>query len=115
MELEPKYTKVSKYLLEDDFIASLEELDVRTAIKIAAYIEKNRISIPINDLTSTILGGLIETSDDLPITFAIEIIHTKNSNVILSDIKLITIDEYLDLYNLNLILKNDEHRKGKSR
>ena len=55
MELEPKYTKGSKYLLEDEFIASLEELDVRTAVKIARYIDSVNIEIPfILILTSTI-------------------------------------------------------------
>jgi|TARA_R110002012_G_scaffold124776_1_gene275962 hypothetical protein len=105
MELEPKYTKGSKYLLEDEFIASLEELDVRTAVKIARYIDSVNIEIPFNDFTSTILGGVINMGANKVVTFAVEVINTRNSKAVLSDFKLITMDEYLDLYNLNLILE----------
>jgi hypothetical protein len=113
MGLKPKYTKVDKYLLQEAFVESLQELDIRTALKIARYIDRNVEEIPVNEFTSTILGGIIPQTHAEPIIFAVEIVQTKKSKAILSDVKLISIDEYLDLYNLNLIITDDENRKSK--
>ena len=42
------------------------------------------------------------TFDNTPVTFALELIKTRSPHIILSDIKLVHMDEYLDLLNLGL-------------
>tara|TARA_R110001592_G_scaffold6573_1_gene35286 strand:+ start:200 stop:451 length:252 start_codon:yes stop_codon:yes gene_type:complete len=80
---------------------SISDMDIRTGIKIAKFIEKNIDNIPTNKLISTVLGGVIMDDENEPITFALEIIKNKESEfTILSDVQLIPMDEYLDLLNI---------------
>jgi hypothetical protein len=81
---------------------SISDMDIRTGIKIANFIEKNIDYIPTNKLISTVLGGLIMDDENEPITFALEIIKNESKYTILSDVQLISMDEYLDLLNLKL-------------
>ena len=66
------------------------------------------------DLVSTILGGIIVDDDNNPITFALEIIKDDSEYIILSDVQLISMDEYLDLLNLKLNIKSNDKRESKS-
>ena len=109
MESEQKYT-LDSYFVEDEFVAALKRFQTRTAMKIANHIDENISVFPTNDLTSTILGGMVFEDTDNPVTFALEIIKEEGSHPTLTDIKTISMDEYLDLYNLNLIIKNREER-----
>ncbi len=109
MESEQKYT-LDSYFVEDEFVVALKRFKTRTAMKIANNIDENISVFPINAFTSTILGGMVFDDDDNPITFALEIIKEEGSHPTLTDIKIISMDEYLDLYNLNLIIKNGEKR-----
>jgi|TARA_R100000152_G_C6779367_1_gene210934 hypothetical protein len=85
----------------EDFIDGLQDLDIRTGIKIAKFIKDNLDDIEINTFVSTILGGVVINEDNEPVTFALEIIKQNESFPVLSDITLIDMDEYLDLLNLN--------------
>ena len=76
-------------------------LDVRTGIKIAKFIDDNIDDFDYSDLVSTILGVLVMDDNDNPLTFALEITKDESSLVVLSDIKEVSMDEYLDLLNLN--------------
>jgi len=109
MESEQKYI-LDSYFVEDEFVAALKRFKTRTAMKIAHTIDENISNFPDNDFTSTILGGMVFEDGDNPITFALEIIKEEGSHPTLTDIKAISMDEYLDLYNLNLIIKNGEKR-----
>ena len=95
-----------KYEVEEFFIDSLQELDLYTALKIARYIERNINSLPANDLCSYILGGVIVETIGDPITFALEIVSDNKGSTTLTDVSLISMDEYLDLINLNCYIKN---------
>ena len=53
----------------------------------------------------------IENLQEIP--FALEIVRTVGDNPILSDIELISMDEYLDLMNLNLYIKSNERSKDR--
>tara|TARA_R100001460_G_C3456174_1_gene165350 strand:+ start:201 stop:545 length:345 start_codon:yes stop_codon:yes gene_type:complete len=108
MDLKQRYTE--GYFVDEEFVEALHQFDVRTASKIAHFIDENVTDFPINDLTSTILGGIIPDDKENPLTFAIEIVREEGYRPTLSDVKEISIDEYLDLYNLNLIIKNGEER-----
>ena len=46
-----------------------------------------------------------------PITFAVEVYKNNQGEVILLDVKEISMDDYLDLMNLNQILKTDENTR----
>tara|TARA_R100000657_G_C4634216_1_gene81530 strand:+ start:389 stop:712 length:324 start_codon:yes stop_codon:yes gene_type:complete len=107
MGLKQKYIG-AKYKVEDFFIDSLQELDLYTALKIARYIERNLDSLPPNNMCSYILGGVIVDTIGDPITFALEIVSDKNKSTTLTDVTLITMDEYLDLINLNCYIKNSK-------
>ena len=76
-------------------------MDILTGIKIARFIDEKVDAVDINNLVSTVLGGVVIDNDDEPITFALEIIKDEETNIILSDIKMVSMDEYLDLINLN--------------
>lgn len=103
MESKQKYTE--EFNLSDDFLDSIDEMPMITAIKIADQLEDVIITIPINDRVSTVLGGIIIDGKNEPITYAIEIIKTQSEPVIFSDISLISMDDYLDLMNMNLTIE----------
>jgi len=111
MDVKRRYIKEAGYDVDEYFVEQLQGLDIRTGIKIAKFIEKNVIKIPMNRLVSTVLGGLIVDDDNNPITFAVEIIKDSSPHTILSDLTLIEMDEYLDLINLNK--KLNAKRKNK--
>tara|TARA_R110000744_G_scaffold297067_1_gene406891 strand:+ start:56 stop:394 length:339 start_codon:yes stop_codon:yes gene_type:complete len=109
MELKQKSTEEVKWSVEDHFIENLqEEFKIVRAVKIASFIQNNIQQLPKNNLTSQILGGCIVDIDQSIITFALEIIRTEKSPTILSDITMITVDEYLDLRKINCYIKNPE-------
>ena len=109
MDSEQKYIGDS-YFADDDFVLALKKFNTRTAMKIANYIDESISIFPTNDLTSTVLGGMVFENTDNPVTFALEIIKEDGSHPTLTDIKSISMDEYLDLYNLNLIITNGKKR-----
>ena len=114
MDAEQKYIREAGYDVAEDFMESISDMDIRTGIKVAKFIQENIDDIPSNKLVSTILGGVVIDDDEDPITFALEIINNDSDHIILSDVKLISMDEYLDLLNLKLNIKSNEPRKSKS-
>jgi len=64
--------------------------------------EVNYDAVPVNSLVSTVLGGVTYDRQDNPITFAVEMVVTEDNKLALSDVSLISMDEYLDLINLKL-------------
>ena len=111
MDVKRRYIKEAGYDVDEYFVEQLQDLDIRTGIKIAKFIEINVKNIPTNTLVSTVLGGVVVDDDNNPITFAVEIIKDLSPHLILSDLSLIEMDEYLDLRNLNK--KSNEKRKDK--
>ena len=112
MDAEQKYIREAGYDVAEEFMESISDMDIRTGIKIAKFIQENIDDIPSNKLVSTILGGVVVDDDNDPITFALEIINNDSEYIILSDVKLISMDEYLDLLNLKLNIKSNERRKS---
>ncbi|QDP54087.1 MAG: hypothetical protein GOVbin1629_23 [Prokaryotic dsDNA virus sp.] len=106
-------TGETKYILEEDFVEGLQEFGSINSLKIAYHIDRNDFPVIKNNLITTILGGLVMDADQNPITFAIEVYKDRKGKLILSDVKQISMDEYLDLMNLNQILKPNETRKSK--
>tara|TARA_R110000751_G_scaffold109320_1_gene206360 strand:- start:2125 stop:2454 length:330 start_codon:yes stop_codon:yes gene_type:complete len=102
MDVKQRYIRERGYDVAEDFVETLQDLDIRTGIKIVKFIDKNIDSVPKNNLVSTVLGGVIIDDDNTPVTFALELIKTNSPHIILSDIKLVHMDEYLDLLNLGL-------------
>jgi len=102
MDVKQKYIREAGYDVAEDFVETLQQLDIRTGIKIAKFIQENIHKVEENILVSTILEGIVIDDEDKPVTFAVEIIKDYSPNIILSDIQLISMDEYLDLLNLNL-------------
>jgi len=99
MDVKPKYTEAG-YDIDEDFVESIQQFDIRTGQKIAEFIQKNINDIEPNILVSTMLAGVIINDNNNPITFAVEIIKDHSPNIILSDLVQIDMDEYLDLINL---------------
>lgn len=102
MDAKQRYIREGNFELTDDFIDELHNIDIRTSIKIAKFIDDNIDDVEYNTLVSTILGGVVIDDDNIPVTFALEIIKDNTVGIILSDIKFISMDEYLDLLNLKL-------------
>jgi len=101
MDAEQRYTRVDGYDIEDYFVEGLQDLDIRTGIKVAKFIDDNIDDFDYTNLVSTILGVLVMDDNDNPLTFALEIVKDESSVLVLSDIKEVSMDEYLDLLNLN--------------
>ena len=114
MDAEQKYIREAGYDVAEDFMESISDMDIRTGIKVAKFIQENIDDVPVNRLVSTVLAGVVVDDDNDPITFALEIINNDSTHIILSDVKLISMDEYLDLLNLKLNIKSNERRKSKS-
>ena len=111
MDAGRRYIKDKGFDVSEDFVESLSTMDILTGIKIAKFIDEEVDAVEINTLVSTVLGGVVVDNDDEPITFALEIIKDQEKNIILSDIKMVSMDEYLDLINLNK--KSNGIRKSK--
>jgi len=105
-ELRQKYIEEKGYDVEDSFMDELGKFDLYTALRIARFIEQNLKLMPVNHFTSYVLGGCIVHSIGEPITFALELVRIKNEFTTLTDVTLISMDEYLDLMLLNCYIKN---------
>jgi len=101
MDVKQRYIREAGYDVGEDFIETIQTIDLRTAIKIATFISKERPKLKRNLLVSSVLAGVIIDDYNKPITFAVELIKTNDPHIILSDLKFISMDEYLDLYNIN--------------
>lgn len=112
MELKQRYIREAGYDVDEAFVESLQGMDIRTGIKIAKFIEEHVDLVPENDLVSTVMAGVVIDDDNEPITFALEMIRTNSPYVVLSDVQLIEMDEYLDLRNLNLNILSNEQSKS---
>jgi len=109
MELEQKYTEEVEFEIEPQVFASLQEINPMEALAITEFLmEIDYDTIPLNEYVSTVMGGVAFDSYKNPITFALEIVKTEQHGIALSDVTLISMDEYLDLINLNLKLERDE-------
>jgi len=112
MELKQKYIEEKIYEVDDYFLEALEEFELPVSLKIARFLEENSIEVENNSLVSHILGGLVVYAGK-PITFALEVVKIELENMTLTDITPISMDEYLDLRNLNLYIKSNEIGKNK--
>ena len=104
MDVKQRYIREAGYDVGEDFIETIQTIDLRTAIKIATFISKERPKLKRNLLVSSVLAGVIIDDYNKPITFAVELIKTNDPHIILSDLKFISMDEYLDLYNINNLI-----------
>jgi hypothetical protein len=93
--------------MEDEFMDVLHKFPPLLSYKIGNFIENNITDFPPNDLTTYIVGGLI-IYDDEPVTFAVELLKSSGMLLTLTDLSLISMDEYLDLINLNAYIKLNE-------
>jgi hypothetical protein len=111
MELKQRYIRDSGYDLEDDFTDALLEVNPLLAYKIGRYIEDNVVEMPNNNLCCHVLGGIV-IFDGEPVAFALEMIKQNGMVPSLSNLIFITVDEYLDLINLNYYIKSNETRRN---
>jgi hypothetical protein len=104
MDLLQKYTGVEKYYeLDDAVVLTLEDLDLKLATLMVLKIECAVEQIQEKDRRSQLIGGVIELND--PVYFSLRFIYEKGDSPYFFQISDITSDEYLDLYNLNKIIK----------
>ena len=104
MALKRKYTEVNKYYLDDNFLDSLDSLERHIAVQIVDFIDDNIWNAKVDDHIDTFLGGLADNNVDPPVTFQVELHKNKKNEIILYDIQLISMDDYLDMYNMKLII-----------
>lgn len=104
-EYRQKYIEAKGYDVEDYFMDNLSEMNLYTALKIATFIEKNLQPIGQTKICSIVLGGCIVDTIGEPITFVIEMVRKNNLYTTLTDVSLISMDEYLDLMLLNCYIK----------
>jgi len=114
MELRQKYIEEKKYDVDDSFLDALQEFDLPVSLKIARFIEENNIQVETNNLVSHVLGGMIIYAEK-PITFAVEVVKVESEYMKFTDISSISMDEYLDLMNLNLYIKSNESKNKQTK
>ena len=107
MELKQKYIRDSGYDLDDDFTDFLHKVDPVLAYRIGKYIEDHVTEVPDNPLRSHVLGGVV-MHENKPVTFALELVKQKGLLVSLTNLIFISMDEYLDLINLNYYIKSNQ-------
>tara|TARA_R100000935_G_C2763558_1_gene134657 strand:+ start:213 stop:530 length:318 start_codon:yes stop_codon:yes gene_type:complete len=105
MELRQKFIEDKGYDVEDNFIDSLQEMDLYTALKIATFLEKKLDIVDVDILCSVVLGGCVVHTVGDPITFAIEIVRKTKHHTILTSVCLVDMNEYLDLMLLDCYIK----------
>ena len=104
MGLKLKYIKDDGYDVYEEYLEALDSLDFGLSLVISKYIDSKVLYLPVNDYISQILGGVVNYKNK-NIFFALEIIRTQGSFLMLSDLQIISSDDYLDLINLNLHIK----------
>jgi len=110
MELTQKYIEVKEFDVSDTFFDSLHDMGLEEAVIISKAISEGYIELPDDEKISYIIGGVAQFPDEEDIPFSLKFIKIEQDTVMLSDIRLISIDEYLDLINLNLYIKKyDQH------
>ena len=97
MEYRQKFIEAKGYDVEDYFMDNLSEMNLYVGLKIATFIEKNLQTVTETKICSKILGGCVVHTIGEPITFAIEMVRKKNRYTTLTDVSLITMDEYLEI------------------
>ena len=113
MDFKPKYIKDNGYDVSDEYLQALDDIDFELSLIISKYIDDNVIDIePTNDI-SQVRGGIVHY-EGVAYPFALEMIKMRGSFLILTDICLIDLNEYLDLINLNLHIKPYEASSKKS-
>ena len=113
MDVKLRYTGGKEYDVSEDFIDSMSEIDFPKALRIARHIGNSWVTPPQNKMVSHILGGVITYKGE-NITYALEMLKLDDDFILLTDVKLIDMDEYLDLINLNLYIKTDENKHTKN-
>tara|TARA_Y100000004_G_scaffold197327_1_gene271154 strand:+ start:9809 stop:10195 length:387 start_codon:yes stop_codon:yes gene_type:complete len=114
MELELKYTKEIEYEVEDSFMITLENANPFVAYKVAMYIEEHLPTIPNNDFHTHLMAGIIHDNNK-PYPFVVECLKTADTPLIFTDLKFISLNEYLDFINLNSYIKSNDKSKSKQR
>ena len=104
MDLKQKYIKDNGYDVYDEYLEALDQIDFGLSLDISKYIDENVKYTPVNNFISQIVGGVVKYKGEY-IYFALEIIRTEGSFLMLSDLQIITSDEYLDLINLKSYIK----------
>jgi hypothetical protein len=114
MGLTQKYIEVKEFDISDSFFDKLHENGLEVAVGIAQVISDSYIEIPDDSLTFHTIGGVASLhGEDIP--FSIKFIKINPETILLADIQLISMDEYLDLINLNLYIKNyDKYTTSKA-
>ena len=119
MDVKPRYIKEAGFDIAEEFVENIQKFDIRTGIKIAEFIQNNTPDVPESILTSTILPGVIIDDDNNPITFAVEVLKYQDYDefelpdiTVLTDLQIISMDEYLDLLNLNKKLNDTGKSKS---
>lgn len=104
MGLSPKYIKDTDYAMEDAFTDALHKMSPIVAFKIGRQIESD-LQVPKNNqFRSQVFGGVV-VHHNISYYYAVELIKEKSLAPILTNIIEITLDDYLDLINLNTYIK----------
>lgn len=104
MALLQKYTEDKKfYELDDEVIITLENSSVKIAAKIVIQIERAVGQIQQKNKIFQTIGGVI--SEEEPIYFALKFVYEEDNTPYFFNLYKINSDKYLDLYNLNKIIK----------
>tara|TARA_R100000544_G_C2224289_1_gene59584 strand:- start:985 stop:1305 length:321 start_codon:yes stop_codon:yes gene_type:complete len=106
MESRQRYIEEYKYDMDDEFKDFFMSLDPYLAATIADYIDNNLDDVPLTEHISCLKGGVVIWEEE-PVFFVLEIVKLKNFIMSLSNISIITSDEYLDLINFNCYFKNE--------
>tara|TARA_R110001606_G_scaffold190267_1_gene338294 strand:+ start:321 stop:635 length:315 start_codon:yes stop_codon:yes gene_type:complete len=104
MDLQQKYTEDSVFELEDLFIEKLKKFNLKTSIKIARALDFISHEQFNNDDIHTYGGVVNENGAQF---FAVEFWKENPNIIVLLNVYSIESDSYLDLINLNQIIKNE--------
>ena len=106
LDLLQKFTEDRKfYELDEAIIDSLETMHVKRAMYIILAFEKMLPHLKIKNKRSQLVASVIPV--DEPIYFAVRYIYEEDRNPYFFDLQPITVDEYLDLYNLKKTINHD--------
>lgn len=103
MGLKLKYIKDDGYDVYEEYLEALDSLEFGLSLVISEYIDSKVLYLPVNDYISQILGGTVNYKNKN--IFCIRSNKNTRFFLMLSDLQIISSDDYLDLINLNLHIK----------
>jgi len=107
--LRQKYIgEVKHYEVDEYFVDKIRELPIKIGFDIAKQMDEMASYLPVKDFWEQKIAGVSNATSE-PYFFVVEYMHQEDLPPVFYDLHEIEVDDYLDYYNANKIIKLNCH------